>query len=248
MQFLAGVDPRGHGEAVERNRRTKPSKGRSPRARGSRRIGDAGHEDEGSIPAGTGKPALRHAAYELEGVDPRGHGEAAAGWTDSSSDPGRSPRARGSQDRLAGGDAGGGSIPAGTGKPSPPISIARLAGVDPRGHGEAERKRSGAPRIAGRSPRARGSPSILLQLRPLARSIPAGTGKPRHQGIHVRHEGVDPRGHGEAVLAAIRAHRYTGRSPRARGSLERPDCGASGAGSIPAGTGKPGRGSIVNQV
>ena len=234
-----GVDPRGHGEARTpldwRCRRT----GRSPRARGSPRKPGVREPRRGSIPAGTGKPCHQVADGGVDRVDPRGHGEAAGDPALAARDVGRSPRARGSPLPNPQVVAFIGSIPAGTGKPTNDRSRNGCSRVDPRGHGEASRTSNDASAPWGRSPRARGSPDAGGKEGERAGSIPAGTGKPRHQGIHVRHEGVDPRGHGEARSSPFIIRPKKGRSPRARGSQEAGWWVRSDIGSIPAGTGKP---------
>ena len=96
-----GVDPRGHGEAVQTERRFRPPGGRSPRARGSPFRELRAMLRRGSIPAGTGKPTLHVLRLRVAQVDPRGHGEATGRSLSSTPARGRSPRARGSRpDRV----------------------------------------------------------------------------------------------------------------------------------------------------
>ena len=152
---------------------------------------------------------------------------------------GRSPRARGSPDCHDLQRTGHGSIPAGTGKPSSPVSAIAVERVDPRGHGEALEVLRHGPSVRGRSPRARGSQPLNPYVREDLGSIPAGTGKPPDRSRPAALGRVDPRGHGEAA-SCRRGHRHRkGRSPRARGSLGLFPGGATAPGSIPAGTGKP---------
>ena len=136
-QAWSGVDPRGHGEALQRQWAAEIIKGRSPRARGSQAPTSFIAWDIGSIPAGTGKPRSSRPPSTPYWVDPRGHGEAGQWSPISDTSRGRSPRARGSRWRVSLGYVSMGSIPAGTGKPAFRRNGPRSPRVDPRGHGEA---------------------------------------------------------------------------------------------------------------
>ena len=213
------VDPRGHGEAGMTGMTSMTSRGRSPRARGSPEPLGMVALLHRSIPAGTGKPLRSGSRCIRCKVDPRGHGEADPTITTPTANGGRSPRARGSRGFPSEIVGAAGSIPAGTGKPSPQWYVREIWGVDPRGHGEALFRQHGTA--------------------PLLGSIPAGTGKPTRSRLLRLVVQVDPRGHGEAVGWRGARDAEAGRSPRARGSPQRVGHKHRPEGSIPAGTGKP---------
>ncbi len=172
------VDPRGCGEARKEDPETFARMGRSPRVRGSHGHLPRQSPRRGSIPAGAGKPRRYIPPPVGNGVDPRGCGEAIYDEETVGADRGRSPRVRGS--RGAAGRLRGrrGSIPAGAGKPRPAHSLESRFRVDPRGCGEAERIEQRIDDVAGRSPRVRGSPNLILSHNYSWGSIPAGAGKP----------------------------------------------------------------------
>ena len=114
-----------------------------------------------------------------------------------------------------------GSIPAGAGKPGPVIDDQALAGVHPRGRGEAASFIQAGDYFGGPSPRARGSHGGTEGSERERGSIPAGAGKP--------------------PARCCSASRVTGPSPRARGSRRRACIARSSERSIPAGAGKPTR-------
>ncbi len=218
-----------------------PSAGRSPRARGSPYCLYHGHPLIRSIPACAGKPEKNPCRRPKSQVDPRVRGEAVCASLNVPGPPGRSPRARGSHiqhlrqlHRLR-------SIPACAGKPAYLVYSGSLSGVDPRVRGEAIFRRDCRICGAGRSPRARGSPSDGFADRRLAGSIPACAGKPKTTSTLPRLTMVDPRVRGEAFLSGLKLRGREGRSPRARGSLRKRQNPTGQKGSIPACAGKPPR-------
>ena len=138
-----------------------------------------------------------------------------------------------------------GSIPAGAGKPCAGPDPPRSAGVHPRGCGEARRSHELPNRHRGPSPRVRGSRVVLLLVRRVGGSIPAGAGKPACTPSTPRISRVHPRGCGEAPVLPCRPPRIQGPSPRVRGSLPGRAVKRGGLRSIPAGAGKPPRLSPV---
>ncbi len=72
-----------------------------------------------------------------------------------------------------------------------------------------------------------------------SRSIPAHAGEPWRIGHTAVKKQVDPRARGGASIAAILIVDYEGRSPRTRGSQNRPLPGLDHEGSIPAHAGEP---------
>ena len=91
----------------------------------------------------------------------------------------------------------------------------------------------------GRSPRARGSQRMRPYPRGHNGSIPACAGKPSFLGAPPDRERVDPRVRGEALIFRSWAKQWSGRSPRARGSLDTARHINHRGRSIPACAGKP---------
>ncbi len=88
--------------------------------------------------------------------------------------------------------------------------------------------------LAGRSPRARGSPETIEQFRAGKRSIPACAGQSESLDRRGSRKGVDPRVRGAVVSAGHDVEARRGRSPRARGSLSFILIKPTNHGSIPA--------------
>ena len=172
-------------------------------------------------------------------VDPRVRGGAGDAARRGDLGEGRSPRARGSRRDLGLRGAEVGSIPACAGEPPAVSDRPRLGRVDPRVRGGAIVMAWSLIGVAGRSPRARGSPQLLDQRCRQRGSIPACAGEPasaRYRGTPGR---VDPRVRGGAAAAAGIVHGRGGRSPRARGSRAGLPVRRLGRGSIPACAGEP---------
>ncbi len=152
---------------------------------------------------------------------------------------GRSPRERGSRagGRYVSGRSG--SIPAGAGEPGGAGAGGGCAGVDPRGSGGAVPPLPFGTRMAGRSPRERGSQGRPVINKDRKRSIPAGAGEPGSGSARGRGARVDPRGSGGARSARWSGGWWWGRSPRERGSRGRNRRSRHSSRSIPAGAGEP---------
>ena len=131
------VHPRGRGEAARSGPATRAASGPSPRARGSRRGQVQRPPGGGSIPAGAGKPPPAAPSRPGARVHPRGRGEAPFSRYPAQSEPGPSPRARGSHVVSCVRPAPHGSIPAGAGKPTATRGDDIGSRVHPRGRGEA---------------------------------------------------------------------------------------------------------------
>ena len=158
---------------------------------------------------------------------------------------GRSPRGRGSRQRLAlaGGDMG--SIPAWAGEPRRRSAAKAGPGVDPRVGGGAANTTPLLILDQGRSPRGRGSLVGALAGLRSAGSIPAWAGEPARSFWSCLPTRVDPRVGGGAITYPRELYSYQGRSPRGRGSpCEAVDM-RDGAGSIPAWAGEPFEGQRV---
>ena len=181
---------------------SRHSMGRSPRARGSPRAGEAPGPLGGSIPACAGEPRADSRLSAVVAVDPRVRGGAVCPCAGRAVSGGRSPRARGSQNDKNGGHPQEGSIPACAGEPLPRHGLGDRHQVDPRVRGGASPSSQHHWSNSGRSPRARGSLAGRRHKPAPVRSIPACAGEPSvpiADGPCVR---VDPR-----VRGGARCHR-----------------------------------------
>ncbi len=152
---------------------------------------------------------------------------------------GRSPRARGSLDRLLVLIVEVGSIPACAGEPRARGTCAARCGVDPRVRGGAALPMYSSIFEKGRSPRARGSLASLVEQLVHPGSIPACAGEPIGMQTLGEDRRVDPRVRGGATGSGSVTAPVRGRSPRARGSLRWPCVDYAAWGSIPACAGEP---------
>ena len=173
--------------------------GLSPHVRGNRRR--LGKQDiyRGSIPACTGKPAPGSGCSHWGRVYPRMYGETGPVKRLVQLSVGLSPHVRGNQRGIRGAEAGGGSIPACTGKPSTTTSAARGPGVYPRMYGETRAKNVKEALGCGLSPHVRGNLGAPSDERRSKGSIPACTGKPMPQSRSQTRSKVYPRMYGETT-------------------------------------------------
>ncbi len=172
------VDPRVCGGARGRREDAPQGSGRSPRVRGSPPLGRVPPQQPGSIPACAGEPPAAPAGRAGRRVDPRVCGGAAmiSPWRTVSG--GRSPRVRGSLDRLGRSETRRGSIPACAGEPASPPTGRSPCGVDPRVCGGAAKVTPEPESVTGRSPRVRGSHALANPRHDQRGSIPACAGEP----------------------------------------------------------------------
>ena len=209
--------------------------------RGSRITVCRGRDLRGSIPADAGEPATPAPPISAIAVDPRGCGGAMRLRLLSLRSCGRSPRMRGSPERLGVVGAVDGSIPADAGEPRRMPCRSSAARVDPRGCGGASPPTTSRAPSEGRSPRMRGSQAAARQDDMDDGSIPADAGEPAAAPGRRPSIGVDPRGCGGAAYRARYHADEEGRSPRMRGSLQPRALEFLGRGSIPADAGEPWR-------
>ncbi len=94
-------------------------------------------------------------------------------------------------------------------------------------------------KVAGRSPRVRGSCGELDRAADDQGSIPASAGEPGRDCPVPDRGGVDPRECGGAGVEAVKKAQDEGRSPRVRGSRAWRRLSDDTAGSIPASAGEP---------
>ena len=235
----ARADPRGRGETTLGDIEPEHSAGRSPRARGNRLATSRGLRPLRPIPAGAGKPPRSRRRGASTWADPRGRGETSSAMTPFNPVDGRSPRARGNPAPARSTSRCRRPIPAGAGKPWRRSAARALERADPRGRGETLRARQTTSRPPGRSPRARGNHTYVMEWIARAGPIPAGAGKPGRRARRGLGAGADPRGRGETPSPSSDHPRSYGRSPRARGNLQQRGSLGRLAGPIPAGAGKP---------
>ena len=235
----SGVHPRERGEASSIQSGRLQVQGPSPRARGSPPGGDRRDRGGGSIPASAGKPPASSLAGCRCRVHPRERGEARLAGTGATAVEGPSPRARGSPCGSDRSTNGKGSIPASAGKPCACPVPAQTGQVHPRERGEAAAVRRRANRLAGPSPRARGSRRRPAPHAPVGGSIPASAGKPARAATTPANVEVHPRERGEAPAVMVSCQPVVGPSPRARGSPGHRPRKQCRLGSIPASAGKP---------
>ncbi len=161
------VDPRARGGNTTLDFQTTACKGRSPRARGKLcRCADLAR-CAGSIPARAGETLGGRSPAPDRAVDPRARGGNCGTWSGLAQAKGRSPRARGKLPPAPPEPPIARSIPARAGETRGGFAIASTPKVDPRARGgnadaSAIAHATSSPG-SGRSPRARGKPSRVLQ-------------------------------------------------------------------------------------
>ena len=213
--------------------------GRSPRVRGSRSHVADHDPGSGSIPACAGEPSTTNTVPSVIRVDPRVCGGAKATVNSSSVCAGRSPRVRGSLPGTIEVRDVSGSIPACAGEPRRPLRRSSMPWVDPRVCGGATWIRSSFMAMTGRSPRVRGSLCQFIEAHGPDGSIPACAGEPQSTYSGCLPVWVDPRVCGGALHALPAIFKYSGRSPRVRGSHLKLQEITGKVGSIPACAGEP---------
>ena len=234
-----GVDPRVGGGARRSPLRPLHPRGRSPRGRGSHVRSAFDVAAAGSIPAWAGEPEPKPGWARRARVDPRVGGGASGGAKQKERRRGRSPRGRGSRDKVIVKQRGLGSIPAWAGEPRADQGFVEACGVDPRVGGGASPKQAKSTGLSGRSPRGRGSLVEFPVGEFRQRSIPAWAGEPIRPCGLPWPAWVDPRVGGGASSPTPYPAPDLGRSPRGRGSLLRARPAVDMPRSIPAWAGEP---------
>ncbi len=194
------VYPRACGGASALTPSSAAARGLSPRVRGSH-IPPLGRRPErGSIPARAGEPGFRCRAGRIRGVYPRACGGAVVPKRLPPYRWGLSPRVRGSH--LISSDTPNceGSIPARAGEPTQPANGLRLHRVYPRACGGAALRCGARCRVAGLSPRVRGSLFKGVGHGISKGSIPARAGEPHPRPSASGASRVYPRACGGAAV------------------------------------------------
>ena len=134
---------------------------------------------------------------------------------------GLSPRVRGNLAECSAHTRPRRSIPACTGEPEHPIDVLDRSAVYPRVYGGTGASQH-FPRMGnGLSPRVRGNlPSLCVSIGK-GRSIPACTGEPQCDVLHVGKSQVYPRVYGGTDVWFLPQDHSYGLSPRVRGNLHR---------------------------
>jgi len=134
---------------------------------------------------------------------------------------GSSPRARGTRALRQHHPLRIRFIPAGAGNTAVITFGPPVIAVHPRGRGEHRVDPSAASGVNGSSPRARGTRDAVPRRNFRFRFIPAGAGNTTRSRCRRLRWPVHPRGRGEHLRWPSMSARFTGSSPRARGTLGR---------------------------
>ena len=210
------------------------SPGSSPRVRGTHdqcRRPDSG---EGIIPACAGNTSLASGPSIEAGDHPRVCGEHQALLTYSLTRAGSSPRVRGTRRAHRGARSRIGIIPACAGNTCTRMTATPPAGDHPRVCGEHSRSSKNPPMPQGSSPRVRGTPPQVGNLRNVQGIIPACAGNTMRRKSARPMMSDHPRVCGEHNRRRSCFCPLSGSSPRVRGTLIEPEYLASLDGIIPA--------------
>ena len=235
----AGAYPRGRGGALDGQPAKLQLLGLSPRTRGSRRGSRGRSRRYGPIPADAGEPWPRTVASAGIRAYPRGRGGATRETDAQGRVQGLSPRTRGSPTQREGAGFGTGPIPADAGEPPTRTCPTRPPWAYPRGRGGAATTAEAPARLAGLSPRTRGSLEVCRPRSHHPGPIPADAGEPRGGCRAPELRGAYPRGRGGAVTGTLYEGYAEGLSPRTRGSRHGAACAVPVGGPIPADAGEP---------
>ena len=200
--------------------RSTSTTGLSPRTRGSPAGDHPRERRRGPIPADAGEPRICGIRCREVWAYPRGRGGAADKGRSRRQRGGLSPRTRGSRGLRGGRQQGVGPIPADAGEPQHKSAPKRSRRAYPRGRGGASDDSPCADRIAGLSPRTRGSQLAASGENCVCGPIPADAGEPRISHMNASRCGAYPRGRGGADAPSACSHCCQGLSPRTRGSRE----------------------------
>ena len=195
-----------------------PHVGPSPRARGSLHQLSQRAWPVRSIPACAGLSRVGTRPRPRSPVHPRVRGALGRFVDPGEPHVGPSPRARGSRRCSSGLGVGMRSIPACAGLSSCSVPQDGTVAVHPRVRGALKTLPPSNPKAIGPSPRARGSPFLLVLLGSTFRSIPACAGLSPTLVRSMAPSPVHPRVRGALCSTWRYGEDYDGPSPRARGS------------------------------
>jgi len=231
------VHPRGCGEQIAYRAAEKPTRGSSPRVRGTddnmARAADMGR----FIPAGAGNSPVSQIACSAFAVHPRGCGEQKLERAERVNAAGSSPRVRGTVTPAPPALAAWRFIPAGAGNRCRRSCRLYPGAVHPRGCGEQTTITRQCRRRGGSSPRVRGTAAQCHDRWPVGRFIPAGAGNSDGPAEIREQMAVHPRGCGEQERGRHDQRDRRGSSPRVRGTAPQVRASATVHRFIPAGAG-----------
>ena len=194
--------------------------GSSPRLRGTLLTAGVRVHGDRFIPAPAGNTTRAETGAGLPSVHPRACGEHSSRTHETASEPGSSPRLRGTQWNRQGWQFPRRFIPAPAGNTTLVDGTITEPSVHPRACGEHHRAIGRSERHSGSSPRLRGTPLICPNRTAPGRFIPAPAGNTPGQPCRLRTAPVHPRACGEHVLTKSLALNRAGSSPRLRGTLK----------------------------
>ena len=194
-----------------------------PRARGERASGPvAPKRIAGSSPRARGTACDSRPDGDRHTVHPRARGERDLLTLAVTIAAGSSPRARGTERRRGRNSPSSRFIPARAGNGAEQPTTGFQVAVHPRARGERETASGIARRLAGSSPRARGTGQPRPPVGGDGRFIPARAGNGAPPPRRRRPTPVHPRARGERQGAETRGDVKAGSSPRARGTVAAP--------------------------
>ena len=195
------------------------ARGSSPRARGTVRVGLSDIFTPRFIPARAGNGTGTHPSSDPAPVHPRARGERRTVQGVRQAGHGSSPRARGTAVATTDDLLARRFIPARAGNGSTCQVTGSVRTVHPRARGERPHPKAMRSRLAGSSPRARGTDHSGVPTEHLGRFIPARAGNGCLSHSSRPPASVHPRARGERVLCWRMSELLLGSSPRARGTV-----------------------------
>ena len=172
----ATVHPRAGGEHARNSQFSTVMDGSSPRRRGTPKVAPRGFDRARFIPAQAGNTGTGCARSASASVHPRAGGEHCRVRGLLHSFSGSSPRRRGTPRRNRRAPQLHRFIPAQAGNTDCSWLVRRSSSVHPRAGGEHARAIVSGVRLAGSSPRRRGTPDVVVPASEFRRFIPAQAG------------------------------------------------------------------------
>ena len=212
------VHPRVCGEQIRIHCEMSDRDGSSPRVRGTADDLPLCPDPVRFIPACAGNRGPSGGIGTLGSVHPRVCGEQCASGQSQHHEIGSSPRVRGTGEPTSSAVSNRRFIPACAGNSISPIRYFVSVSVHPRVCGEQGYRNSDCHFNLGSSPRVRGTGLAAPSGRRLIRFIPACAGNRQKSGIGGVDQTVHPRVCGEQGAGIIYCSRYSGSSPRVRGT------------------------------